>query len=489
MRPSVKFLSDDLIQKITAEAIEILCALGVKIQNPGVLSLLADHGAKIDKEKQHVHFTETLIQKTLDTVSRSFKLYDVFGNETNDFSGDNVHFAPSSGALGFLDYTSNKIRRPVTEDYIQYVKVISQLEHLASQSTAFDCDDVHEKIGDSYRLFLSLLFGHKPVITGAFVVESFQVMKDMQIAIRGSEENLLEKPLTVFSCCPTSPLKWSDVTSQNLVDCAEFGIPVEFIAMPMAGLIAPVTLVGTLIQHTAETLSGVVISQLVRPGTPILYGGSPAIFDVRYETTPMAAIETMMIDCAYSEIGKSLGMPTQAYIGISDAKQLDAQAGMESGLGIALAALSGINNMSSGGMINFENCISLEKLVLDNEIYGMVFRMLDGIEAKEDFPSLPHFQELFEEKHLLISDHTRKYLKEEHYFPGPTIDRMNLNRWENEGSLTVRERAHNEVEKYLISYQSTELSNEIKKDLISLMEKEGKRVGQNQLPVDFRIGL
>ena len=116
--------------------------------------MLAEHGAKVDKEKQHVHFTETLIQKTLDTVSRSFKLYDVFGNETNDFSGDNVHFAPSSGALGFLDYKSNKIRRPVTEDYIRYVKVISQLEHLASQSTAFDCDDVHEKIGDSHEFNL-----------------------------------------------------------------------------------------------------------------------------------------------------------------------------------------------------------------------------------------------------------------------------------------------------------------------------------------------
>ena len=180
----------------------------------------------------------------------------------------------------------------------------------------------------------------------------------------------------------------------------------------------------------------------------------------------MGAIETMMIDCAYSEIGKYLGMPTQAYIGLSDAKQLDAQAGMESGLGIALAALSGINNMSSGGIINFENCISLEKLILDNDLYGMVFRMLDGIEAKEDFPSLPHFQELLQEKHLIISDHTRKYLKEEHYFPGPVIDRMNLNRWEDEGCLTLRDRAHQEIEKYQISYKPTELSKEIKKDLI-----------------------
>ena len=91
-----------------------------------------------------------------------------------------------------------------------------------------------------------------------------------------------------------SPLKWSDVTSQNVVDSARYSIPVEFVSMPLSGFMAPVSLVGTLIQHTAETLSGVVISQLSRPGTPVLYGGSPAVFDIRTETTPMGAIETML---------------------------------------------------------------------------------------------------------------------------------------------------------------------------------------------------
>ena len=142
--------------------------------------------------------------------------------------------------------------------------------------------DVNEQISDSYRLFLSLLYGKKPVVTGTFTIDSFEVMKNMQLAIRGSAELLKEKPLTIFSCCPTSPLKWSDVTSQNVVDCGKSGIPVEFIAMPLSGFMAPVTIIGTLVQHTAETLSGVVISQLSSPGTPMLYGGSPAAFDIRY---------------------------------------------------------------------------------------------------------------------------------------------------------------------------------------------------------------
>jgi trimethylamine--corrinoid protein Co-methyltransferase len=331
-------------------------------------------------------------------------------------------------------------------------------------------------------LFLSLLYGAKPVVTGTFTVAAFEVMKDMLVTVRGSEAALADKPLAVFSCCPTSPLKWSDVTSQNVVDCAHHGIPIELIAMPLAGFMAPVTLVGTLVAHTAETLSGVVLSQVSRPGAPLLYGGSPAIFDVRYETTPMGAIETMMIDCAYNEIGKRLGMPTQAYISLSDAKQLDAQAGLESAMGATLAALAGINNISGPGMLDFESCHSVEKLVLDNEICGMTARMLRGISPKEDFPALPHFEELLREQHLLIADHSRRYLREEHFFPGSVIDRANRPRWLEEGGRTLGERAHARVLELIESYRPSTVDDDKKAGLVALMEAEARRHGQERLP-------
>ncbi len=482
MRPKVKFLDEKLIMDILAEAYEILCKLGVELHNKEVLATLSDHGCKVDMDKMHVHFTEEVINNSLKSAVGDFKLFDIHGNQTNDFSGDNLHFTPGTAALNILDNDTKKIRKPVTQDYVEYAKIISQLPNIASQSTAIIPTDVNEQISDSYRLFLSLLYCEKPVVTGTFTIDSFEVMKDFQLAVRGSKEALKEKPLTIFSCCPTSPLKFSDVTSQNVVDCGKYGIPVEFIAMPLSGFMAPVTLTGTIIQHAAETLSGVVISQTANPGAPMLWGGSPAIFDVRYETTPMGAIETMMIDCANNEVGKYLGLPTQAYISLSDAKQLDAQAGLETGMGATLAALAGINNLSGPGMIDFESCQSLEKLVLDNEICGMTLRMVQGIEPKEDFPSLPHFEELLKEQHLLISKHSRKYLREEHFFPGPVIDRMNRARWQEEGALSLTDRAHNEVERLIGEYTPSTLAEDKKKDLISLMEKEAKRYGQDKLP-------
>ncbi len=329
----------------------------------------------------------------------------------------------------------------------------------------------------------SLLYCEKPVVTGAFTTESFNVMKDLQLAVRNSESELKKKPLTIFSCCPTSPLKWCEVTSQNLIDCARYSIPVEFIAMPLSGFMAPITLTGTLIQHTAETLSGVVISQLSNPGTPILYGGSPAVFDHRYETTPMGAVETMMTDCAYNEIGKFLNLPTQAYISMSDAKRIDAQAGLESGMGAALAVLSGINSISGPGMIDFESCQSLEKLVLDNEMCGMAFRLIDGVTPRDDFPALPIFQELLREKHLLIAEHTTRYRHKEIFFPGPAIDRANRERWKQDGAMDLEARLQNEVKKLLKTYQPSSLPETTKKDLVKLMEKEARRHGQNHLPL------
>jgi len=481
MRPVLKLLGNELIEKIIAEAREVMCKLGIEIHNELVLSMLADHGARIDKDTCYAYFTEAIIDKALATVPHSFKLFDVLGNQTHDFQGNNVYFTPGSTSLNILD-SRGEIRKATTADYVRYAKLVSVLPNLASQSTALISTDVHDEISDSYRLYLSLLYGEKPVVTGAFTIESFEVMKDMQLAVRGSEAALRAKPLTVFSACPTAPLKWSDVTSQNLVDCSRWSIPVEFISMPLSGFMAPVTLVGSLIQQTAETLSGVVISQLVNPGHAILYGGSPAVFDIRFATTPMGAVETMMIDCGNSEIGKFLGMPTQSYIAFSDAKQLDAQAGLESGIGAIMAALSGINSISGPGMLDFESCLSLEKLVVDNEICGMAYRLLRGIEPREDFPSIPLFEELRSKKHLLIAAHTRRHLREEITFPGPVIDRANRDRWIDDGKQSLMERATKEVNRLVATHKPSRLPETTKQELMHLMQREARRYGTETLP-------
>lgn len=482
IRPTLRFLDDALIQQILSEAGAILRTIGMQVFHEGVLLRLADHGAEVDLKKTHVKFTDDIIDNALKTVPSSFNLYDVLGNQTHDFSGYNVHFTPASSSLNILDHGTGKMRSPTTEDYIRYVKMTGRLNHIASQSTAFIPADVSEKVADAYRLYLNLMYGEKPVVTGTFNAEGFETMRAMLTAVRGDEAALKEKPLAMFSCCPTTPLKWDKRICQDIIDCGAAGVPVELISMPLAGFTGPVTVVGSLTGHAAEILSGIVISQLYHPGAPLLYGGAPAPFDVRYETTPLGAVETFLLDCGYNEIGKYLGIPTQAYIGLSDAKMLDAQAGLETAMGANMAVLSGINSISGPGMLDFVNCFSLEKLVLDNEICGMSLRTVQGIEPRDDFPIAPRYEELLKEHHLLISRHSRRNLRKEHFFPGPVIDRASHERWREEGSLTLAERANREVERMVAEYEPSRLAPEVKTELTRIMETAAKQVGIDSLP-------
>ena len=281
MLPRLRFLDEPLIDRILDEARDLLATLGVEIHNEAAVEILAAHGATLDGERRRVRISSALVDSSLCTAPRAVPLFDVLGNRTHDLAGDNVYFTPGSAAIHVLDEATGRIRPPATADYVRYARLVCGLPHIAAQSTALIPADVPEGISDSYRLYLSLLLGEKPVVTGAFSAAGFAVMRDLLLAVRGSAEALREQPLAIFSCCPTAPLKWSFETSQNVIDCARAGIPVEFISMPLAGFVAPVTLVGSVVQHAAETLSGVVLSQLAASGAPILWGGSPAIFDIR----------------------------------------------------------------------------------------------------------------------------------------------------------------------------------------------------------------
>jgi trimethylamine--corrinoid protein Co-methyltransferase len=482
MRARLRFLDDALVGRILDEARDLLATLGVEVHNDAAAELLLAHGARRDGGGR-ILVPATVVDRALRAAPRSVRLFDVLGTPTHELAGDAVYFTPGSAAIHVLDGETGRVRPPTAADYVRYAKLVAGLPHIAAQSTALIPADVPEAVQDSFRLFLSLLLGEKPVVTGAFSAAGLAVMLDLQLAVRGTAEALRARPLCVFSCCPTAPLKWSYETSQNVIDCARAGVPVEFISMPLSGFVAPVTLVGSVVQHAAETLSGVVLSQLANAGAPVVWGGSPAIFDIRYETTPMGAIETMMLDCANAEVGKRLGLPTQGYIGLSDAKALDAQAGLESGMGALLAGLSGINSVSGPGMLDFESCQSLEKLVLDDEICAMVARLRRGIEPRDDFPARPLFEELIRDQHLLIAAHTRKHRREQIRFASPVIERAPLGRWREEGETTLGQRASREVERLVGAWTPSRLPDHEKRALRERMSAAARAAGMPELPM------
>ncbi|MDH5386045.1 MAG: trimethylamine methyltransferase family protein, partial [Candidatus Aminicenantes bacterium] len=364
-RPKLELLSEEFIKKIIEEAYVILEKTGIFVENKEALALLTNAGMIIDSDNQRVFLTTDLVERSLSSTPPVIKLYDRTGEKEFIVGNDEVHFDPGSAAVVILDHKTQEQRKAATKDLIEFVQLTDCLEHIHFQSTGLISGDVPDIISDSYRLYIGLQYSSKPIVTGTFRVEGFKPMHDMLVAVRGSEQALREKPLAIFDACPSPPLKWSNLTAQSLIDCSRAGIPSELISMGMTGATSPVTLGGTLVQHVAENLCGLVICQLANKGAPVIFGGSPSSFDMRKGTTPMGAIETMMIDSAYVQIAKYLNLPTHAYMGLSDAKIIDSQAGLETGIGAVLAALSGINVISGPGMLNFESCQSLEKVIID----------------------------------------------------------------------------------------------------------------------------
>jgi trimethylamine--corrinoid protein Co-methyltransferase len=322
----------------------------------------------------------------------------------------------------------------------------------------------------------------KPIVTGAFRKDTWWTMKEMLVAAVGGEAELAGKPVAVFDVCPSPPLLWSDLTCQNLIDCARAMIPAELVSMPLAGATAPVTFAGALVQHTAESLSGVTIGQLARAGSPIVWGGSPAVFDMRQGTTPMGDVGTWMIDCAYVQIGKSLGLPTHAYLGMSDAKIVDAQAGLESAGGTILAALAGVNMVSGAGMMDFESCQSLEKLVLDAEIIGMAKRLLDGIQAREEPIALTLMRALGHRADYLAQPHTAHWFQREFFIPSRVIDRASLDGWRGAGAKTTFERARERVAELLAIETPPVASPDVRAELRRIATASARKFGMEELP-------
>ena len=306
-------------------------------------------------------------------------------------------------------------------------------------------------------------------------------MFDMLVAVRGSEKELVEKPLAIFDACPSPPLKWSNLTTQSLIDCARAGIPSELISMGMTGATSPVTIAGTLVQHVVENFSGLVICQLAKKGAPVIFGGSPSSFDMRKGTTPMGAIETMMIDSAYAQIGKYLNLPTHAYMGLSDSKINDSQAGFETGIGAIVAVLSGVNVISGPGMMDFESCQSLEKLVIDNEICGMAYRLIDGISQRDEPIAKNLFEGFTPDTQFLSMPHTKKWYREEHIFP-KVVDRDTYDYWVSLGKKSITDRASEEVER-ILQENPPHLPDEVlQKELQKIMTADAKNCGISSLP-------
>jgi trimethylamine--corrinoid protein Co-methyltransferase len=456
MRPTLNVISDELIAKILGEAKRIMAETGMEIRGDDLRIRLLDHGLETD-DKGRVLFPPDVVDKAIETAPKSFTLFDRDGNPYTEIGGNNVHYVPGSSGLKIQDHRTGETRLSNSTDFIEYARICDGLEHIAYLATAFSTNkDIESQVSDAWRQYMTLTTSKKPVVTGAFSEHGVSRMVDMQQLFRSDRDDLVAKPMSIFTITATGNFRYGEDSCQNLLDCVEAGIPIEVVPVTLMGLIAPVTLVGALVFHCVDVLTGLTMAQIVRPGAPVLFGGAPATFHMKAASSPMAAIEAQHLNVAYVAIAKSLDLPTQAYMALSDGKFLDAQGGGETFSSALLAAIAGVNSVSGPGMLDFVLTFSLPKLVFDNEVCGQCLHFVRDLEERNDLPTDHLVADLMAEDHLITAPHTLEHWPKELYLTDPVIDRANRETWEETGSKSLWDRACEQVEERLANYTPIE---------------------------------
>ena len=483
LRPKLSLLKNEDVERIISGAYDLLTTTGVKIMHEGALQILGDSGAAVDFAAHVAVLPRDLIDKCLKTVPPSLAFHNFQGDETVRVEEDTVNFVLDSAPVYLLDSVTKKIRSAKTKDMVKIIKLVDQLEHVSCITACVVPDDVPISICDVIRFHQTLIYSSKPVFGGAFSIDGLLVELELLSVLAGGKEAMEEKPRVFMAANPSAPLMWTQTSAGNLVDCARNNIPLMIIPIPLSGGTAPVTMAGSMVEHTAECLSGIVLSQCAKSGAPIIYGGGTTALDMRDGINAEGAIETKMMAVANNaQIGKYFGLPTAANCGRNDSEMFDAQAATESGFGMLLGALAGINLIRGVGMLDHGGAVSMEKMIYDNEVCGMIYRLIDGITVSDDTLAVDLIKEnKFNSSGILGSMHTFDWFRKELFMPSKEIiGRTSYTKYVENGSREIFERAREEKDRLLNVDNSPEIDahtlDEMKRILTAYAEKKGERI-------------
>src|SRR5262245_12172894 len=455
MRPGLNILEPELVDRIVDEAKRVLSTHGMEIRGQAMRQRLVDAGLP-KRPDGRVLFPRDVIEEAIRVAPSSFTLFDRAGAPRADLGEDRVHFIPGSSGLKVLDHRTGWARLARSQDFAEYIRLGDGLANIPYLATAFSTSDIEPQVSDAWRLYLCLTNSTKPVVSGAFTEHGVLRMAEMMALFRDDADDLRARPMSIFTITATGNFRYSEDSCQNLIDCVEAGIPVEIVPVTLMGLIAPVTLVGATVFHTIDVLAGITMAQVIRPGAPVLFGGAPATFHMKIASSPMAAIEALQLDVAYVAVAKRLGLPTQSYMALSDAKTLDAQAGAETFGSALLAALAGVNSVSGPGMLDFLLVFSLPKLVFDDEMCAQALHFVRDVAPADDLPTQELLDQLMADQHLIMAPHTTAHWPEALYLPSPIVERDNRENWTKAGAPDTYARAVAETDRRLAAYRQIE---------------------------------
>ena len=459
------------IEQMHHASLKILQQTGIKSKNKEILALFSQIGCEVNFEQGRIKFPPALVEDALDKASSRVVLCG--REEKNDLilEDKRVYCGTGGAALNVLDLETGEKREAMLKDIANIAKLVDALDNIHFFIRPVVARDVPREFLDVNKYYAALSNTSKHVMGSAYSVESALKVISMAEEIAGGKEKLRERPIISFiTSWMKSPLQLDDFTTSILIRIAEERIPVALSSAPMAGSTSPVTLAGTLAQVNAEQLSGIVLTQSVSPGAPVLYGAIPTVVDMHTMAFLGGAIELGILDAACAQLAQYYDLPFYAWGGLTDSKIPDIQAGYEKGTTLLMVALAGANYIhNAAGMLDSTTTVAYEQYVIDNEIIGMVMRALKGIEVSEDTLALEVIDKVGPGGNFLAEPHTVAHMRSEFFFP-KVSDRSSREKWLAEGGKDARERAREIAINILATHRPLAISFDIQAKIKSGVE-------------------
>ncbi len=446
-----RVLSSDQIEEILSASMEILERIGVKIEDEEGVQLLVDGGAS-SGDGMVVKIPSFMVKSALATAPGRIVLAGRNRRRELVLEKDRIYFGTGSDLPFFMDPESGERRRTLFNDVVAAARVVDALPNLDFFMSHGLVSDVPEAQYDRHQ-FLAMLSGTtKPYVITAVDGQGLQDQYDMACMVLGGEREFRENPLFAIYAEPISPLVHSKTALEKLLFAAKHRIPLVYVPAPSAGGTAPVTMAGILAGGLADTLAGLVLSQLTNPGAGFVMGGVFTSLDMRTMVFTYGSPELLLLDAALSDIAKYLKIPVFSTSGCTDSKVFDQQAGLEAGMSILMAALSGANLIHDNGYIESGLTGSPEMLVLVDEAVSLVKRMMRGIVVHRESLAVDVIERIGIGGNYLQDEHTLEHFREEIWSP-LVMDRQVHATWEKAGAKTMGERCRERVMDILQSHQ------------------------------------
>jgi trimethylamine--corrinoid protein Co-methyltransferase len=436
MKPRLNVLLSEQVEDIYMATMEVLERTGVKLTHPRALELLDAAGARVADGR--VRVPDWLVKEALSRAPSRVVLGTRSGERSVKLERNRSWFGPSLDCLDYLEPIAGERRKFRIEDCRTMASLLDILPNYSWGMTFGLASDVPPELSDRLVLKEAMTYSEKPMVFCCRDINSLKDIYEMAVLIAGDENQFLNAPTIVMLADPISPLVLSDDAVEKMIFCAEKRIPQICYGLPQAGSTGPATFAGAIVQGTAESLIGLVISQLVRQGAPFVYGAFASIMDMRTTIFSYGAPEMILMGAALAQMSQHFKLPYFGTAGCSDAKLPDAQAAAEATLSCLSTALSGANLIHDCGLLDHGCLASPAFMVLVHEILDMLNQIFRGIEIDDENLAVEVIHNVGPGGHFMNEDHTIEHFKEVWY--SNLFDRSNYATWLENGGLRFEER-------------------------------------------------